>query len=203
MIKRLLTIYVPAAVVLATATLAAVFLFKDADPELENVEFVTTENAEIEEGNRITENAEEAEIVQIFSPEADTAVGVIQELPLQFEESSDRTNIRSVTVEQIEPVIVMISGPGVSIRCELEAVENETVHQVMKQAADQCGFSYQTTQHASFGVFVEGLGGVASDKKAGLYWIYSVNGVKANVGVSSYPITPGDIVSWNYEPEYN
>ena len=52
MITPLLPLSLPAVVVLATATLAAVFLFKEADPELDNVEFVTAENTEIEERDK-------------------------------------------------------------------------------------------------------------------------------------------------------
>ncbi|EKD79614.1 MAG: hypothetical protein ACD_41C00025G0005 [uncultured bacterium] len=201
MIKRLLTIYLPAVVVLATATLAAVFLFKEADPELDNVEFVTAENTEIEERNRITENAEEdverAEELRITNNELWEDTVTTEQVAAT--ETIDRSDARTAA---IQPTVIIISGPGVSIRCELNLVSANTAHQVMQQAAHQCGFSYQTTQHASLGTFVEGLGGVVSDKKTGLYWIYSVNGDKANVGVSSYQLQPGDTLSWNYEQEY-
>ena len=72
----------------------------------------------------------------------------------------------------------------------------------MQQAADQCEIAYRTKQYASLGVFVDGIADVSSNKTAGLYWIFSVNGTKANVGVSSYQIQPGDSIAWNYEAEY-
>lgn len=204
MIKRLLTIYLPAAAVLTTATLAAVFLYNDVDPELEKVEFVVAKNAEKENTDRIAEDTEELRITndELWEDETESDVSVETQHVASQVEGINRNDIRTTTIEQIEPVIVTASGPGVSIRCEVNSGEPKTAHQVMQQAADQCNFAYVTKQYASLGVFVDGIADVFSNKTAGLYWIFSVNGTKANVGVSSYQIQPGDSIAWNYEQEY-
>lgn len=200
MIKRLLTIYLPAAAVLTTATLAAVFLYNDVDPELNDVEFVRAEKVEelSSEELRITND-------ELWEDETESDVSVeTQHVASQSDgvaEEPSREQIRSAS-SQTEPVIVTASGPGVSIRCEILITETVMAHQVMRQAADQCNFGYQTKQYASLGVFVDGIAGVMSDTNAGMYWIFSVNGVKANVGVSSYQLQPGDELSWKYEQEY-
>lgn len=202
MIQRFLTVYLPAAVVLTIATTAAVFLYRDADPELEEVGFVTAENE-----------------LRITNDELDATVGAIHELPQQSDDAIEsdvsvetyhgtspsqeinRPDIRT-TAEQTEPTVVTIGGPGASIRCEIDMTGPKTAHQVMQQAAEQCQFAYQTKRYASLGVFVDSIAGVTSDKSAGRYWIYYVNDVKAKVGVSSYQVQPGDVVSWRYEQEY-
>lgn len=203
MIKRLLTIYLPAAAVLTTATLAAVFLYNDVDPELNDVEFVGAEKVEelSSEELRITndelweDETEPIEFVDTSRRDVSTGSGT-------FQPEVNRNDIRTTTIEQTKPVIVTASGPGVSIRCEVNSGEIKTAHQVMKQAADQCNFAYVTKNYSSLGVFVDGIAGLSSNKTAGLYWIFSVNGTKANVGVSSYQIQPGDSITWNYEAEY-
>lgn len=200
MIKRLLTIYLPAAAVLATATLAAVFLYNDSDPELDDVVF-------IEDTDRIAENP--PRLAELVEGEAGAEELRIDETePVEFVETYRSTSQSEITIEpnrddiRSEPVIVTASGPGISIRCEINLVDVTTVHQVMQQAAKLCDFSYQIKKYESLGVFVDGLGGVRSDNQAGRYWIFSVNGTKANVGVSSYQIQPGDSIAWNYEAEY-
>lgn len=206
MIKRLLTFYLPAAAVLTTATLAAVFLYQERDPELTNVGFVIAEDTETENAKRIAENTEELRITNDELSEDETESDEFVVTPQVVSQSGEtlepnRETIRSAS-NQTEPVIVTASGPGVSTRCEVSLDEAKTAHQVMQQAADQCQFGYQTKQYASLGVFVDGIAGVVSDKSAGLYWIFYVNGKKANVGVSSYVLQPGDELSWKFEQEY-
>lgn len=192
MIQKLLTIYLPAAAVLSIVTVAGVFLYQTNDPELEEVEFITPTEV------RIAESAEQ-------KPE-DTEVGIAENTEEAPEDTEGIAEHNEITEDAekiaVELTTVVISGPGVSERCELELSEPETAHQVMQQAAEQCGFSYQWKKYASLGVFVDALAGVTTNKTKGKYWIYYVNGTKANVGVSSYTIVSGDELLWKYEQEY-
>jgi hypothetical protein len=43
------------------------------------------------------------------------------------------------------------------------------------------------------GIFIEEINGIRGDNK---YWIYSVNGIEASVGVSRFRLKSGDIISW-------
>ncbi len=47
------------------------------------------------------------------------------------------------------------------------------------------------------GEFITSINGVKNSNTQS--WIYYVNGVEAQVGVSNYKINTGDIVSWKYE----
>ena len=206
MIKRLLTIYFPAAAVLTIGTLAAVFLFQSPDPELEQVEFVTTtEDVSVEQAELRQPEADPpvAEMtndeLRVDVPESAESVETYHGTSQTEEESIDRNDIR---IEAIQPIVITISGPGVSVRCEVNLAAAAMAHDVMQQAADQCGFSYQTKNYSSLGVFVDALGGVTSDTSGGRYWIFYVNGTKDNVGVSSYPLQPGDTITWKFEDEY-
>lgn len=51
------------------------------------------------------------------------------------------------------------------------------------------------------GQLVEEINGVKSGARGKKYWIYYINGKKAQVGISTYKPQAGDIISWQYEDE--
>lgn len=53
----------------------------------------------------------------------------------------------------------------------------------------------------SLGYFVEEINGVKNDRTKGKYWVYSINGEKAKIGVSNYILKSNDIILWDYEKE--
>lgn len=53
----------------------------------------------------------------------------------------------------------------------------------------------------SLGYFVEEINGVKNDNRAGKYWVYSINGEKAKIGVSNYLLKSNDLITWTYEKE--
>lgn len=75
-----------------------------------------------------------------------------------------------------------------------------TVETAMQKARSKKLLTYTTSVYSGLGTFIESIQGVTSDKKAGLYWSYKVNGVFASVGVSSYKLSDGDLIFWRYGP---
>ena len=69
--------------------------------------------------------------------------------------------------------------------------------QIQTESKIENSFSFKYKEHTGLGVFITEINNQIGGR--GGYWIYSVNGVEANVGVSNYKIKNGDIISWKYE----
>ena len=83
---------------------------------------------------------------------------------------------------------------------EIEIKDGATVFEVMQKMQKENSkndlFDFKYTEHTGLGIFINEINGL---KGSGGYWIYYVNGMEANVGVSNYKIKNGDIISWKYE----
>jgi hypothetical protein len=71
-----------------------------------------------------------------------------------------------------------------------------TVLELMQQLADQ-GFRF-TSERLDLGVFITSLNDDANDPLARRYWMYTVNGHLAAVGVDQYQLQDRDVVAWRY-----
>ena len=81
-----------------------------------------------------------------------------------------------------------------------EVAKGSVVFDVLKTASLKYHFSMDYKNYA-YGAFIEGLDGVRSDKSRSMYWIYYINGKKANLGASSQKVKEGDNILWKYEKE--
>ncbi len=79
--------------------------------------------------------------------------------------------------------------------------EQSTIYDSMKLLAAKTDFTFSGKDYGAMGYFVEEINGKKQNPRAGEYWIYSINGTEAAVGISSYTIKPNDIISWSYENE--
>lgn len=61
--------------------------------------------------------------------------------------------------------------------------------------------SVKFKSYSGLGYFVDGINGQNSDTLGGHYWIYYINGAKAQIGISSYILKPHDIITWKYEAQ--
>jgi hypothetical protein len=82
---------------------------------------------------------------------------------------------------------------------EGEIVERENVYDFMLELQKEGKINFKDKVYAGMGKLIEEINGV---KNADKNWIYYVNGKKADIGVSNYKISKGDIVSWKYEKDY-
>ena len=80
---------------------------------------------------------------------------------------------------------------------ETELSESMSVYELMKTMESENKIFFKEINYIGMGIFIEEINGIKSDGEK--YWIYYVNGNKANIGVSNYKINPGDTVSWRYE----
>ena len=85
---------------------------------------------------------------------------------------------------------------------EVLVPQGSTVYDLMDKASKEYGFSFSGKNFPGIGFFIEEIKGVRQDTRKGLYWVYSINGKKAEVGVSNYILKPHDVITWNYEKGY-
>jgi outer membrane protein assembly factor BamB len=64
-------------------------------------------------------------------------------------------------------------------------------------AAAKGGFNY-TIQETDFGPFLYSIGDIAYNETSWDSWLYSVNGVPAEVGAADYSLTDGDVITYWY-----
>ncbi len=88
---------------------------------------------------------------------------------------------------------------GVTLKGEIK--EGENVYNFMSTLRKRGQIKFKEKNFIGIGQFIEEINGVRSDGNK--YWIYYVNGKKAEIGVSNYKIKEGDVVSWKYEDEIN
>ena len=68
---------------------------------------------------------------------------------------------------------------------------------VLDAAATKGGFNY-TVLEREWGTFLYSIGGIAYNETSGDSWVYSVNGVPAEVGAADYSLADGDIITYWY-----
>lgn len=101
--------------------------------------------------------------------------------------------------EKTIDIQLVIDGPGGREVYDLSGKQGETVYQALKQASKKFDFSIKFSQHASLGIFVEGIVGVENNPTANRYWLYYLNGQFASRGVSLQTLQDGDKIEWKYE----
>ena len=78
--------------------------------------------------------------------------------------------------------------------------KGSTVLNLMLQASSSKAVIFTSKEYSGLGTLITSINGKVSNQgRNDLFWIYSVNGKKATVGVSQYVLHAGDIVSWSYE----
>ncbi len=79
--------------------------------------------------------------------------------------------------------------------------KDSTALDLMMAASSSRSLTFTGKEYSGLGTLITSINGKSSDQDHNdLYWIYSVNGKKATVGVSQYVLHEGDIVLWSYEP---
>jgi len=80
---------------------------------------------------------------------------------------------------------------------ESEAEGQISVYDFMNKLRDEGKIEFTEKNYTGMGKFIISINGTKGNGEQN--WIYYVNGIEAQVGVSNYKIKAGDIVSWKYE----
>ena len=102
------------------------------------------------------------------------------------------------TLEQLILVSLEVEGAVY----EVSMKPGSSVYDVMVQARKTSDLSFEGSQFAGLGFFVEEVNGLRQNPKIGKYWLYYINGTIGNVGISMYKVEINDVISWKYEKEY-
>ncbi len=79
-------------------------------------------------------------------------------------------------------------------------VGETSVYDFMSKLQSEGKINFTEKNYAGMGKFIDSINGIKNNGNEN--WIYYVNGVEAQVGVSNYKIKVGDVVSWKYEKSY-
>ncbi|MFA5841219.1 MAG: DUF4430 domain-containing protein [Candidatus Paceibacterota bacterium] len=71
------------------------------------------------------------------------------------------------------------------------------VYDFMDKLRSEGKINFTEKNYAGIGKFIVSINGIKGNGEKN--WIYYVNGIKAQIGVSDYKIKGGDVVSWKYE----
>jgi hypothetical protein len=102
---------------------------------------------------------------------------------------------KSLAENKINTATLEING----IKYESEILKQISIYDFMDQLRSEGKITFKEKNYTGMGKFIEEINGIKNREK---YWIYYVNGEKANIGVSNYQINSGDVVSWKYENNY-
>ena len=102
------------------------------------------------------------------------------------------------TEKQLIPVILEVEETVY----EVSVKPGSSVYNVMVQARKISDLSFEGSQFGGLGFFVEEVNGLRQNPKIGKYWIYYINSIMGNVGISVYKVEINDVISWRYEKEY-
>lgn len=83
---------------------------------------------------------------------------------------------------------------------DLQFREGETLYQGMRRLETTSGLTIQGKNFSGIGFFIDELNGIKNG--GGKYWVYSVNGAKATLGVEAYRPKPGERIVWTFEESY-
>lgn len=98
-------------------------------------------------------------------------------------------------------VKIEVNNPPLSqimenLEFKYDKTENISVYDFMNKLKDEGQLNFQEKNYVAMGKFIEEINGIKNGEKN---WIYYVNEIKADSGVSNYQIKKGDILSWKYE----
>lgn len=119
-------------------------------------------------------------------------------------EKSPPSNFTDITSVKNTEKIENSKIPNITLKInetiyETNINQKNTVYGLMTTLQKEAKITFKEKNYTGMGKFIEEINGIKNGEKS---WIYYVNDVKANIGISNYKIKPGDVVSWKYESLY-
>lgn len=91
--------------------------------------------------------------------------------------------------------VCYISIEGYCSGMEITLQGGDTAYSVLRRSG-----AIVSAESTQYGIYVEGINGRFAEGTSG--WLYSVNGVKPNIGAGSYSIGKGDYINWYWGSAY-
>lgn len=129
-----------------------------------------------------------------------TILFIVYFLDIQiFDEQNIKINNQKEQIFKVKPKEAFDKTMNVSLwvlgkKYNTKIKENSSVLDAMEKIKEENNnFNFKYKEYPSLGIFVEEINNICG---GGKYWIYSVNGKEASVGVVKYILKEGDIISW-------
>ena len=114
------------------------------------------------------------------------------------QDTSSISSSSPATTQKEERTEAFLEIEGKKLGMKIE--EKESVYDFMFKLKKEGKIDFKDKTYSGMGKLIEEINGISNGDK---YWIYYVNGQKANIGISNYKIKAGDVVSWKYEKNTN
>lgn len=133
--------------------------------------------------------------------------------------SGDRTNIDVLPLRESQIQEDLIDS-STSLRVNPEPVEwieatltveektylvslpkGSSAYDFMAKAQQTSDLQFRGKEFPGLGFFIQEINGLEQSPRLGKYWIYYINGKKAEVGISAYMVNNHDVILWEYEHE--
>ena len=88
-------------------------------------------------------------------------------------------------------------GNGTLKTFERSLSPNETMLQLLTDAAKESGIGLETKNYGSLGVLVVQIGQMKNGDGE-KYWQYWVNNIAPPLGADKYIVQPGDVIEWKF-----
>ncbi|MCC7160150.1 DUF4430 domain-containing protein [Candidatus Nomurabacteria bacterium] len=122
---------------------------------------------------------------------------IFQEKPKENLPISDYPAEKTYTEEKKKAnsnqVLIEING----IKYKTNYIDGMSVYDSMNQLKNEREINFVEKNYIGMGKFISEINSIKGNGIKN--WIYYVNGVEAQVGVSNYKIKNGDVISWRYE----
>ncbi|MDD5590004.1 MAG: DUF4430 domain-containing protein [Candidatus Portnoybacteria bacterium] len=74
-----------------------------------------------------------------------------------------------------------------------------SVFQLMEKLTQETDFRFKAQEFSGLGFFIEEINGTVNDARANKFWLFSVNGISSNTGVSQTKLKEGDEIKWEFK----
>ena len=113
--------------------------------------------------------------------------------------SGDRTNVDVLPTQDSQRIETTLAVQEKTYLVSLP--EGSSAYDLMVRAQETSDFQFKGREFPGLGFFIQAINGLEQSPRLGKYWIYYINGKKAEVGISAYTVNDHDIISWRYEDE--
>lgn len=113
--------------------------------------------------------------------------------------SPTTTNPESKEVANADQISIAVTIEINGQKYPLSMPEKSTAYEAMAKLVADKKITAVFKEFSSLGYFVDEINGVKTDKNAGKYWIYYLNGKPAQLGISQYILKNNDSLTWKYE----
>jgi|AntRauTorckE6833_2_1112554.scaffolds.fasta_scaffold09857_2 hypothetical protein len=78
-------------------------------------------------------------------------------------------------------------------------IEGDSLYDSLLKMKEKELIDFEDKNFSGLGSYIYSINGISENKREGEYWIYYVNGQKANIGVSNYLLNEKDEIRWQLE----